>query len=167
MHPAVRTILLVEDNDDDAFIFQRAYRNAGFPHQVRVARDGDEASDYLFGQGGFADRVAHPVPYLVLLDLKLPFRPGLELLRMIRGETALANLCVVVLTSSAESRDVLRARELGAQAFLVKPPSTKVLEETIAAVDAWMDNRAAGFPRIEGDQFAIDAPPARELSRLG
>ena len=156
--PAMRTILLVEDNEDDAFIFQRAYRNAGLPDGVQVARDGEEAWDYLLGQGRFADRGAHPAPYLVLLDLKLPFRPGLEVLRMVRGDPRLADLCVVVLTSSAESRDVLQARELGAHAFLVKPPSARVLEEIIAAVDAWMQNPMAGFPRIGGDQFEIDAP---------
>src|SRR5687767_12728790 len=118
MNPERRTILLMEDNEDDVFIFQRAYRNTGLPYAVHVARDGQEALDYLHGQGAYADRAQFPAPFLVLLDLKVPLKPGLDVLQAIRSNPALEHLSVVVLTSSAEARDIQRARELGAQAFL-------------------------------------------------
>ncbi|HEY1107446.1 MAG TPA: response regulator [Opitutaceae bacterium] len=151
-----QTLLLVEDNEDDVFIFKRAYRQAQVAHPLQVVNDGEEAFDYLTGGGVFADRAKYPLPFLVLLDLKLPFKGGLEVLQAIRETPALAQLCVVVLTSSAEERDIARARELRAQAYLVKPPSAATLKEILAAVRA----RLAGqerLPGIAGDFFADEA----------
>ncbi len=122
-------LLLVEDNEDDVFIFRRAYRQAGISNPLRVVGDGEEACAYLFGRGEFADGVRHPRPSLVLLDLKLPRKSGLEVLQCIREAPELADLCIVILTSSAEERDVLRAYELKAQAYLVKPPAVRTLQE--------------------------------------
>lgn len=149
-----QTLLLVEDNEDDVFIFQRAYKQAQITHPVQVARDGEEASDYLFGEGVYADRTRYPLPFMVLLDLKLPFMSGLELLEALRANPALADLCVVVLTSSAEERDVNRAHELGAYAYLVKPPSAQTLAQVMAAVRARLGGAAASeIPKIAGDRF--------------
>lgn len=129
-----RTILLVEDNEDDVFIFERVYQRTRLPHPVRVVSTGQAALDYLRGAGAFADREGNPTPFLVLLDLKLPSKSGLEVLQAIRSSPDFDRICVVVLTSSAELRDVARARELGAHAFLVKPPSAKMLADTVLAV---------------------------------
>jgi len=147
------TLLLVEDNDDDVFIFKRAYRQAQIPNPLQVVQDGEEASDYLFGRGRFADRAQYPLPGLVLLDLKLPLKGGLEVLQELRERPEAAELCVVVLTSSAEERDIARARALRAHAYLVKPPSPAMLTETFAAVRARRAGPAAEIPRIAGDRF--------------
>jgi CheY-like chemotaxis protein len=143
-----RTILLVEDNEDDAFIFSRAYRLAKLPHPVQTTTDGNEALDYLFGEGEYADRAKYPLPFLVFLDLKLPLKPGHEVLQAIRAEPALADLSVVVLTSSAEARDVTRAQEHGALAFLVKPPTAQHLAAAVSAVRARIEAPGSTFAKI-------------------
>lgn len=125
-----RTILLVEDNDDDIFIFRRILKAAGLPVRVELTTDGQQAWDYLAGNGPFADRERHPLPDLVLLDLKLPYLHGFEVLERIRGSD-LRDLPVAVLTSSLEERDRTRAEALGAVAFLVKPPTVEMLREVI------------------------------------
>lgn len=125
------TLLLVEDNEDDVFIFQRAFARAGLKDAVQIASDGEEAIAYLSGNGPYADRAAHPLPYVVLLDLKLPRRSGLDVLEWIHAQPELAHLPVIILTSSAEQRDLERTRELGAQHYLVKPPPVQALIELL------------------------------------
>jgi CheY-like chemotaxis protein len=149
------TILLVEDNEDDVFIFQRVYQRARLPYALHVVRDGKEALDFLLGQESCAPRARRSVPFLTLLDLKLPSKSGLDVLQAIRSEPELARVCVVVLTSSAESRDIARAHELGAQAFLVKPPTEKTIGAVVAAAiaRARAPNQRERL-RIEGDMFA-------------
>jgi CheY-like chemotaxis protein len=154
-----RTILLVEDNEDDVFIFERAYKQTQLSHPVQIVRDGQEALDYLQGEGKFADRAKYPLPFLVLLDLKLPLTPGLEVLQILRTQPALADLMVVVLTSSAETRDVLRAHELGAQAFLVKPPAPKTIATAVSAIRARLDAPGSNErTMIDGDIFRVALP---------
>ncbi len=113
-------ILLVEDDDNDIFFLKRAFAGAGVDAQLHVARDGREALEYLqiTKNGGRSER---PLPVLVLLDLKIPYIPGLEVLRLIRAERRLASVVVVVLTSSAAESDLVEAYELGANSYLVKP----------------------------------------------
>lgn len=124
-------LLLVEDNEDDVFIFQRAFRRAGLSHPVQVVSDGQEAIDYLSGSGRFANRENHPLPSMIFLDLKLPRRNGHDVLAWIAGQADLPAIPVIVLTSSAEQRDLRRARELGALHYLVKPPSSTALAELV------------------------------------
>lgn len=130
MHPFA-PLLLVEDNEDDVFIFQRAFRRAGLIHPVQVASDGQEAIDYLSGAGRYSDRRAHPLPAIVFLDLKLPRRSGHDVLAWITEQTELPRMPVIILTSSAEQRDLQRARELGALHYLVKPPAPVALAELV------------------------------------
>lgn len=125
-----RTVLLVEDNEDDVFIFNRAFRAANLPVHIELATDGQQAWDYLSGKGPFANRDEHPMPDLVLLDLKLPYLNGFDVLERIRGSD-FRDLPVAVLTSSLEERDRARAAELGAFAFLVKPPTADMLRNVI------------------------------------
>jgi CheY-like chemotaxis protein len=116
-------ILLVEDNEDDAFLLTRALRTAEVDNPVHVVTDGEQAVDYLKGTGRFADRTQHPLPGLVLLDLKLPRISGFEVLQWIQNETALPELVVVVLSSSGEKRDINMAYRFGARSYVVKPPT--------------------------------------------
>jgi len=115
------TILLVEDNPDDVLLIQRAFRKANLVNPISVVDDGEKAIAYLSGSGDYADRARHPVPVLVLLDLKLPRRSGHEVLSWIKQHAALKRLPVVVLTSSTETVDVNKAYDLGANSYLVKP----------------------------------------------
>jgi len=116
-------ILLVEDDEDDAFLLTRALRTAQIENPLHVVTDGEQAVAYLKGEGRFADRTQHPLPGLVLLDLKLPRISGFEVLQWIQNEPALPQLVVVVLSSSGEKRDINMAYRFGARSYLVKPPT--------------------------------------------
>jgi CheY-like chemotaxis protein len=115
------TILHVEDRDEDIFLLQYAFKRAEITNPVQVATDGQMAIDYLAGTGKFSDRKQFPLPCMVLLDLKLPHRMGLEVLEWIRQEPAVKSLIVIVLSSSVFEGDIQRAYDLGVNAFLVKP----------------------------------------------
>lgn len=127
-------ILLVEDDPDDVFFLQEAFKKADMAGALRVVRDGEEAVAYLLGQGAFADRGLHPPPSLVLLDLKLPRKSGLEVLEWRRGQPGMTLVPVVVLTSSVSETDVRRAYELGANAYLVKPIESGAQEEMVETI---------------------------------
>lgn len=121
------TILLVEDNKDDVFLMKRALQSARFSNPVVVLETGPEAMDYLSGAGQYADRDSYPMPAVVFLDLKLPFLYGHEVLAWIRKQRELESLVVIVLTSSNEARDLSRCYSLGANSYLVKPPTAEQL----------------------------------------
>lgn len=129
-----RSILLVEDAEDDVVLVQRAFRKSFRDVRIDVVRDGDAAVDYLAGDGAYADRAAHPLPALVLLDLKLPLRSGHEVLEWIRADRCVRRLPVVVLTNSRESADVHRAYDLGANSYLVKPVSPDATQRMAGAL---------------------------------
>lgn len=122
-----RTILLVEDNKDDVFLMKRALQSARFSNPVIVVETGPEAMDYLSGAGQYADRDSYPMPAVVFLDLKLPFLYGHEVLAWIRKQRELESLVVIVLTSSNEASDLSRCYSLGANSYLVKPPTAEQL----------------------------------------
>jgi DNA-binding response OmpR family regulator len=116
----VKVILLVEDDDDAVFLFQHAMAKAEPGSVMQVVSDGQMAIDYFKGTGKFKDREAFPLPSLVLLDLKLPQVPGLDVLKWIRTEAG-SDVPVVILSSSKNDEDVATAYKLGANAYLVKP----------------------------------------------
>jgi len=122
-----RAILLVEDNEDDVFLMKRALKEAQVTNPLHIVEDGNEAVDYLAGNGEFADRNLHPLPAVVFLDLKLPLKSGHDVLKWIREQPSLKSLVVVVLTSSDEPTDVHTSYRLGANSFLVKPPTAEQL----------------------------------------
>jgi len=113
-------ILLVDDSANDVELTLAALGKHHLANDVTVTRDGDEALDYLFRRGRFADRPDNN-PVLVMLDLKMPKVDGLEVLRQIRSSEALKLIPVVVLTSSREERDVIKSYMLGINAYVVKP----------------------------------------------
>jgi CheY-like chemotaxis protein len=111
----------VDDNPDDVLLARRVFERAGLSESIRSLPSGVEAIAYLRGDSPYSDRTTHPMPGLVLLDIKMPGTDGFEVLRWIREQPELLGLCVVMLTSSDEIRDVNRAYQLGADSFLVKP----------------------------------------------
>lgn len=114
-------ILLVEDNPDDVELTLRAFEKSKIANEIVVARDGEEALDYLLATGAHATRDMQVMPEVVLLDLKLPKVDGLEVLRRIRGDARTRRLPVVILTSSKEERDIVSSYDHGANSFVRKP----------------------------------------------
>ncbi|MGH7962758.1 MAG: response regulator [Candidatus Binatia bacterium] len=130
-------VLLVEDDPNDVLLMQRAFRRAKVTNPVQVVGDGEDAVLYLSGQDPYADRVRYPLPALILLDLKLPRKSGLEVLEWIRQQTQLKRLPVVVLTSSKESTDISRAYDLGVNSYLVKPVSFDTLLDMVETLNLY------------------------------
>jgi CheY-like chemotaxis protein len=116
-----KTILLIEDNPSDIALTRRALEKARITNRLVIAEDGQEALDYLFGTGVHAGRDATQQPMLVLLDLKLPKIPGLELLRRIRSHAITRRTPLVVLTSSNEEQDMAASYDLGINSYIRKP----------------------------------------------
>ena len=142
----MKTILQVEDDSNDVFFFQHAMKKAGVPNPIHVARDGQQAIDYLQGAGEFADRRQFPRPGLVLLDLKLPYVTGLDVLRWIRQQPG-TPVVVVMLTASGGDEDVATAYRLGANGFLVKPSEADKLDDMVKAIgDFWLTHNALPGP---------------------
>lgn len=126
-------LLLVEDNEDDVFLMRRALQAARVVNPLVVVEDGQEALDYLGGVGKFADREQFPLPVVVFLDLKLPFVSGHDVLAWIRQQKEFESLVVIVLTSSNEASDLSRCYALGANSYLVKPPTPEQLDDLAKA----------------------------------
>ena len=120
MRDQAGTVLLVEDNDDDAALTMRAFTRHKFVNLIDVVTDGFAALDYLFSRGSFASRSGTPLPRLVVLDLNLPGMNGLEVLRTIRDNVTTKMLPVLILSSSKLEQDVRNAYLLGANSYLVK-----------------------------------------------
>jgi two-component system response regulator len=124
-------ILLVEDNHADVALTLRAFKYHRINNEVVVARDGVEALDYLFGTGAYSGRDPRALPTMVLLDLNLPKVNGLEVLGRIRGDPRTRLLPVVMLTTSAQDRDVLASYQLGINSYVQKPVDFNQFSEAV------------------------------------
>ncbi len=114
-------ILLVDDSPEDTELTLYALRRENLANQIQVVRDGEEALDFLFCQGEFADRAPNQQPRLVLLDLKLPKVDGIEVLRQLKHDPRTKAIPIVILTSSREERDLINGYQLGANSYIQKP----------------------------------------------
>ena len=121
------TILLIEDNADDAALLVRELKNANISGTVQIVTDGNEAIAYLAGTERYADRNSYPLPFLVFLDLRLPRCDGFQVLAWVRDQPSLASIPFVILTVSHEGIDHQRAYALGAKWYVLKPPSAEEL----------------------------------------
>jgi two-component system, response regulator len=131
-------ILLVEDNSNDELLTLHAFKKHNLANRVHVVRDGAEALEFMFCTGAYAERVFE-VPRLILLDKKLPLVDGMEVLRQIRADPRTRSARVVMLTSSAEERDVLESYQLGINSYIVKPVDFEQFSETIRQLgDYWL-----------------------------
>ncbi|HEX4644273.1 MAG TPA: response regulator [Verrucomicrobiae bacterium] len=136
----MRTILVAEDREDDVFLMQLAFKKAGSKAALQFVANGVEALAYLKGDDKFADRTAFPFPDLLMLDLKMPKKNGLEVLEAIRADPLLKKLTVIIFTSSNQPRDIDLALELGANSYLVKPSDAKTLVTLLQRVeDYWLN----------------------------
>jgi CheY-like chemotaxis protein len=135
-----RTILVAEDDAEDAFFLQRAFIQSGIQVRMDFVKDGQETISYLKGEDGFEDRHRFPFPGLLLLDLKMPKLDGFDVLRWLQTQSGLRRLPVTVLSSSQEPCDVNRAYDLGANSYFVKPAANDNLSDIVEKIRCyWLE----------------------------
>jgi two-component system, response regulator len=127
-------ILLVEDNPDDLALVLRALRKHGLADRIDVAHDGAEALDFLFCSGAYGHRRIDDRPKVILLDLKLPKVNGLEVLQRLKSDPRTQPIPVVILTSSAQQRDVVESYGLGVNSYIIKPLQLSELTEAVGQI---------------------------------
>jgi two-component system response regulator len=116
-----KIILLVDDNENDVFLTQRALKRSNIANQVVVENDGQGALDYLFGKGKYSGRDLGRMPVVTLLDLKMPRVDGFEVLKQMRANPKTRHLPVVILTASKEDIDIVKGYTEGCNAYVTKP----------------------------------------------
>jgi CheY-like chemotaxis protein len=132
-------ILFVDDDPNDMLLVQRAFKKAGLTYPLIHKRDGEEAIDYLSGKSPYSDRTKHPLPTLILLDIKMPKMTGFDVLSWMQHQPTLAKIPVVVLTASVRDEDQSQAQKLGAVGYRAKPVDFGELVDIIRDVDArWL-----------------------------
>ena len=130
MLKSTTNILLIEDNPDDVELTLYAFKKNNIANPVEVVRDGQEALDYLFYKGKYSNST-HPLPGLILLDLKLPKVDGIEILKKVKHDRRLKLIPVIVITSSEEDRDVIESYDLGVNSYIRKPVDFDQFVETV------------------------------------
>jgi CheY-like chemotaxis protein len=131
------TILLADDDQNDVFFMKRCFEKARLLNPLPLVNDGDQAIQYLQGEGIYADRSRYPFPILLLLDLRMPRKNGFEVLEWLRQQPGLKRLTTVVLTASKDGPDVNLAYDLGANSHLVKPPEAEALKEMFERLNSY------------------------------
>jgi CheY-like chemotaxis protein len=140
-------ILLVEDRPDETELMKQALHQAGVTNPLRVLSDGGEAMAYLSGQAPYHPRGAWPLPRLVLLDLKLPTRTGLEVITWMKADARLKRIPVIMVTSSREAADMEKAYSAGVNSYLVKPTSFRDFVDTVKITATyWINYNASPEP---------------------
>ena len=133
-------ILIVEDSDDDYMATVRAFKKANLINPVQRCTNGDQALDYLLQRGEFSDPAKAPRPNIILLDLNLPGTDGKEVLRMIKADSELQKIPVVVLTTSNAERDIEQCYEMGANSYVQKPVDLVGFIQSVARLtDYWFN----------------------------
>jgi CheY-like chemotaxis protein len=142
----LKPVLYAEDDENDVFLMQRAFGKLQIRNPLRIVVDGKLAVAYLAGTTPYENRVEHPLPCLLLMDLSMPGKHGLEVLKWLKNEPPLAKLPVVVLTSSNQESDIHRAYLLGADGFIIKPGDPAALMRIVQALqEYWLaDERPMG-----------------------
>ena len=141
-------ILLVEDNKDDVELTLHALRREKLANHIHVARDGEEALEFLFCNGAYSERSFDQPPRLVLLDLKLPKVDGMEVLKRLKEDPRTKTIPVVILTSSKEERDLVNGYGLGANSYIQKPVDFDQFRDTVKNVGLyWLLINETPVPR--------------------
>lgn len=131
-------ILVAEDRQEDAQLLKLAFTRAGSKVPLHFVRDGAEVIDYLGGQGAFGNRAEHPLPTLLLLDIKMPGMDGFDVLAWLRNRTdLLRRLPVIIFSSSDEPGDINRAYDLGANSYLMKPAEFEGMQDTAHTLERY------------------------------
>jgi CheY-like chemotaxis protein len=130
----IAQILLVEDNKMDIALTLDAFREAHLANKIHVAHNGEEALQYLFGEGKYSDRITYPLPIIILLDLKMPGIGGIEVLKRVKNTPEIKRIPIIILTSSKEEGDRALSYDYGANSYLVKPVSFDGFLEVVKEV---------------------------------
>jgi CheY-like chemotaxis protein len=142
-------VLIVDDDENDLVFVRFAFEQAKVSNPIQTLHDGTEAIDYLRGKGRYSDRQKYPLPCLMLLDLKMPRCDGFEVLAWRQREAGLQYFPVVVFTSSNQERDILKAMELGATAYAVKPAQLEYLIAMARELQSkWLEPQNRGRPMM-------------------
>jgi CheY-like chemotaxis protein len=142
------TVLLVEDDLNDIFLVKRSFKLARIDNPLQVVTDGQEAMDYLRGAGRYADRETHPLPKLIVMDIRMPRKSGFEVLEWVKRDRLLHRIPVVIVTSSENPADINRAYELGANAYMVKPMDYREVEQLFHSITRYWGVQCAK-PELE------------------
>jgi CheY-like chemotaxis protein len=129
-----RCILVAEDDENDVAFLRRAFAQAEVAVPFQIVSDGQAAIDYLSGAGQYSDRSQHPLPGVLLLDLKMPRKSGLEVLQWVKSQSTLRALPVIMLTSSVDPSEMSTAYRIGTSAFVTKPSGTSERLELAKAI---------------------------------
>ena len=147
-------VLVAEDNPDDALLLRRALDKAGVTARVKIVSDGEEMLLYLQGRGAYANRSTSPLPSLIILDLKMPRKTGLEVLQWINENPDVAVVPTIVLSASNLEKDVREAYNLGANTYFVKPTTFEELVETMQMVEKYWKKAV----KVRPDEMALPNP---------
>jgi CheY-like chemotaxis protein len=134
----IRTVLLVDDSENDIFLMRAAFEKAEFYWPLQEVHNGAEAIAYLKGEGPYSDRATFPIPTVMLLDLNMPKKNGFDVLTWVRTQADLKRLLVIVLSASVRTEDVERAYDLGANSFLLKPGKMEDFIDMIRCLRDWL-----------------------------
>ena len=160
------SILLAEDDENDVFFLKHAFKEAKLRNPLHVARDGQEAIEYLAGEGKDVNNSKCPVPCLLILDLKMPRKTGMDVLEWKRQHPVLHCVPVIVLSSSAHRYDIERAYRLGANAFIVKPPSVETRVNLARVIKSfWLEFNNPPMACTEGIEEAMKHHTAVDIPR--
>jgi CheY-like chemotaxis protein len=147
MSEQLRPILAAEDEESDRLILELAFERAQLAHPLVIVPDGQVMVEYLSGEGRYADRSAHPIPALLVLDLKMPGMSGFDVLAWLAERSEFKKIPVAVLSSSADESDMKEARQLGAREYFVKPHSLGDLVKIAQEMQArWLTTTATDGP---------------------
>ena len=139
-----QSILLAEDEETDVMMFRLALEKTKFTYRVAVVHDGQDAIDYLAGRPPYGDRGQHPLPGLLVLDLKMPRMTGFDVLSWLRDRPEFSQLPTVVLSSSSYPQDIQSAAQLGAREYFIKPHSISQLATLVqSAIQRWLEPAGA------------------------
>jgi CheY-like chemotaxis protein len=156
------TVLLAEDNPDEAMLMQRAFKMCGLQRPPHIVRDGLEAIAYIKGEGAFADRATHPFPHIVILDLKMPKASGFEVLKWLKEHQDLAVIPTIVWSSSSDVGDVKRAYCLGANGYLCKPVDFQEFKTMVGEILRYWNRCLKPEPNL--GPTCADLPDSSECS---
>jgi two-component system, response regulator len=148
MQRLMKTVLYIDDSADDLFLFQRACQAAEVSFSLKVADAGLNALRYLSGAGEFGDRMAHPLPDIILLDIKMPGMDGFEVLNWIRAHPQVSNTMVALYSSSTVDKDVLRGFLGGTTFYIPKPHTVTLLTELAQALDDCLKSEGQNCGRL-------------------
>ena len=155
-------VLLAEDEVNDVFLMQRSVRKMGSPISLQAVKDGEQVIAYLCGTGQYSDRAQHPLPKLIVLDIKMPRKTGLEVLQWLQEDGRFTNIPVVMLTSSKVKTDIDLAHRLGAVAYLVKPVSFEELKELFTDTERFLSEHSVSSNPIANRDLALLPSSARK-----